>query len=1021
MVSIKRNRAHSQRLIPVEHEDSNNDNEVGEMRLMALVEKETPNNGGKTKKKGLFSVFGKKKSGPDTPPTAPSTPDALNVTVVDTEYDPSQSYELVETKSDVSGLTERDGATLPTPRKVGFDMNNEELPPPKGAEHNAALNSSPSVEEGPGTTVASSTIPETKTENTVDTEKCGTDSIVHQTLAAFDDICNPSEPSNRKDLQDRRRAWGTVASEDEDSTTYQASHTLASTVEDSNYDRTGSLHTGTTTAHNNSVEVGALKKQKQKQPDMSPSQDHENFEVVLDTALLNGPPKRRSLFAFSKREDAEEEKKEDNESFPSAVEERSPARKSLVKRLFPTRKIEEDKTAAVASEKVPVPEDKSATIEVPQVKSVALSEEMGSEPSDERSANEEPVEQNIPKQTVTDRSIPAVNEDPPQEHNEKEKWNKMLTQLELAEQVEEDKKAMANIPAESFEVKVTPSKPKKKVRMSVSVLAKKLLTPMKSVRKRAKDDTAVKTKPPPTPPAPAPPVKVKKPKPTWKAVADPNSGKTYYYHRKTRETTWTKPEELKKFEEERAATKPVEETKEDPTEKKEEAVSRSVPVEHKESDEVVVSDEWFKTPPRRNTTEVRTAETPESPIVPPAVVKANMPFGQLSLLDRTESEDNAAPTPTAKFDATWEKRREIERLLTGLSPPDKASVDTLMKQYEGKEDILLRQLRDKVESQPFDEPFLDEPAGTVPSQDVASSQSKLFTRTATYVSKASANTRSSTITDKTEKIKNTFRGKKAIETISENQSTTTSITSHHDDDLPDRVPRERELMVEDLTNARVVAETFDSNGRVTRGRGADYSDREDGSYYGDNEVDTCTSDTVSALSEHDGDFLSRKENFDQARRRALDDAIEREDWDLAAVLSEGMRAASSSGEYKKPPNKDWTPSELDRLIAGNDWDAVKTYIVHMLSRKKASLKAFEEDTIDATSVGSNTNGSTAASLTTGSVVKAPSRQVDLAQDTSLTKRIGSKSQLQHRELVSESSWTSDSEYDSTDSEYSNSI
>ena len=32
-----------------------------------------------------------------------------------------------------------------------------------------------------------------------------------------------------------------------------------------------------------------------------------------------------------------------------------------------------------------------------------------------------------------------------------------------------------------------------------------------------------------------------KKKPVWKAVVDPNTGRTYYYHRKTRETTWNKP------------------------------------------------------------------------------------------------------------------------------------------------------------------------------------------------------------------------------------------------------------------------------------------------------------------------------------------------------------------------------------------------------------------------------------------------------------------------------------------------
>mmetsp|Transcript_96813 Transcript_96813/g.144983 ORF Transcript_96813/g.144983 Transcript_96813/m.144983 type:complete len:1048 (-) Transcript_96813:15-3158(-) len=1047
MVAVTGSGVDPKRLASTEYD--NNNKEIDEMMRLATVdEKETPSNSGKSKKKGLFSVFGKKKNGEkynSDPPTAPSTPELLNVTVVDTEYDPSKSYDLVETKSDVSGLTDRDGMTSPGPRKVGFDMNDEELPPPRGAERNDAARS---VDEGPGTTVESSTMAETKTINTENTEKqCGSDSFVHQTLAAFDDICNPAEPSDDANPNERRN-WGTVPSEEEDDSTYYQSRSLQSTMEDSSVGRAFSVHTGTTTAHNNSVEVEeAQQKKKQKQLNMSPVQDHENFEVVLDTALLKGPPKRRSLFAFSKRDDAsEEEKKEEAEPSASAAPEvRSPTRKSLVKRLFSTRKVKEElpvadnaaKAIPVALErKSPVLEDKPAEIEEEEeVELGAESEDLVSEPSDERSAHEESVEREISKETANAGSVPAVADDPLQDQeNKEEKWNKMLSQLELAKQVEEDVKAMESTPAESFEIKTKPSEKRKKTvrSMSVGVLAKKLLKPMKSVRKRAKDDAAVKyNKPvkPPTPspaPAPAPPAKAKKPKPVWKAVVDPNSGKTYYYHRKTRETTWTKPEELRKTEAEPSTPTPPTEQKPAPIEPTEGATEKSIPTEQKDSDDVVVSDDRFKTPPRRNTTEVWTAETVESPIVPPAIVKTEMKFGQQSLLDRTENEDNAAATmSSSKFDATWEKKKEIERLLTGLSPPDQASVDNLMKQYEGKEDVLLRQLRDKVESQPFDEPFLDEPASRAPAANAVPSPNKNFTRTTTYVSKASANTRSSTKTDKTEKIKNTFRGNKAIETISENQSTATSITSHHDDDyqnLPDRyqVPRERELMVEDLTSARVVAETFDGKGRVTRGPAADYSDREDGSYYGDNEVDTCTSDTVSALSENDGDFLSRKENFDQARRRALDDAIEREDWDLAAVLSEGMRAASSGVEPTKPSANKWTTNELDSLIADNDWDAVNTYIARKQSQKKASLKAIEEDIpIDTRSAGSNTNGSTTGgSQTTGSIVKAPSRPGDLTQDTSLTKRIGSRSQLQHRELVSESSWTSDSSYESSDSEYS---
>jgi hypothetical protein len=55
--------------------------------------------------------------------------------------------------------------------------------------------------------------------------------------------------------------------------------------------------------------------------------------------------------------------------------------------------------------------------------------------------------------------------------------------------------------------------------------------------------------------------------------------------------------------------------------------------------------------------------------------------------------------------------------------------------------------------------------------------------------------------------------------------------------------------------------------------------------------DTLT-DTVSALSVPDPDFGIRKQEFDRARRRALDDAIRRKDWELAASVTDNIRNRS---------------------------------------------------------------------------------------------------------------------------------
>jgi hypothetical protein len=61
-------------------------------------------------------------------------------------------------------------------------------------------------------------------------------------------------------------------------------------------------------------------------------------------------------------------------------------------------------------------------------------------------------------------------------------------------------------------------------------------------------------------------------------------------------------------------------------------------------------------------------------------------------------------------------------------------------------------------------------------------------------------------------------------------------------------------MVEELDNSRIKSETFDTNGRVVRGRVRDNKEQDDGSYYGDNEVDTVGTSSVSAFSENDMDW-----------------------------------------------------------------------------------------------------------------------------------------------------------------------
>jgi hypothetical protein len=517
-----------------------------------------------------------------------------------------------------------------------------------------------------------------------------------------------------------------------------------------------------------------------------------------------------------------------------------------------------------------------------------------------------------------------------------------------------------------------------------------------------------------------------KPKAAWKAVADPTTGKTYFYHRKTRETTWTKPAEyaqyeinLKKWMEAsgvKAESSPI--RSKGATEDSKATTSRSAswPTASTGTETGISKDSAAKETPTGSTLSNINTEVEEGK----ELIKSESSLQAASRQVLSMLVPLTQPAPSRpENDINWEKRNEVERLLKSLPSADRTkSVDQLMKEYKGREDVLLDELRTKVEDQPFDEPIApSEPSNSYPP----SSPHRFGPRTMTHVSKASANTRSSALTDRTEKVKNTGKGKFSIPPVTETFSTSTSLSSKHDDDaiyngrasparrVPSRVPvpRERQLMVEELTDARLNAESYEGNGekrgRIVRGRAIDQAVASE--YYdGDIETeeegttsayenDTYGTDSISALSENDTDFLNRKDNFEQARRRALDDAIEREDWDLAAALSEGMRAANLPGGYERA-HSSWNQSELDKFIANNDWSAVKSYIARMREVRKKSLK---EDVHES---------------------QRKSKANNVSRSSSANKSIGARSQLQHKELMSESSWTSDSHssYESDDSD-----
>jgi len=451
--------------------------------------------------------------------------------------------------------------------------------------------------------------------------------------------------------------------------------------------------------------------------------------------------------------------------------------------------------------------------------------------------------------------------------------------------------------------------------------------------------------------------KSKKDRPVWKAALDESCGRVYYYHRLTRQTTWTKPPDFGMLQSE------LEESEAKKSQKEKDAELR-----------------------------------------------------------KQSSRD---------FDpAVWSTKEQIVALLQTMAPPDGSSVDNLMKQYEGNEEELLANLRDLAESRPFDEPMVNASNNNQDTdEDESSSPGPMSidgkrTRTATsYLSGFSGATR---VSEKTELICNT-----ASPTNAKLLSSTGSFGSNSEVpgqyvNSPPRlvpVPRTRELHVEEFTSDRVNAETYGGSAVIRSPRRHPPKEEEPSflqvwdlsPYLGDIEdtdVDTNTeteteslpNTTVSALSDSDQVVKNvRQAGFEAKRRRALEEAIATENWDLAAELSEGMRSGKSKRVKPTKVPAEWTQSELDKFISENDWDAVANYIAYVRDSTKQTSRRNESST------------------------RAPRKMLGSESQTRMyhsetdesnpKKRFGARSQLQHSDINSDSSWDSSgaSSYYSEDS------
>lgn len=472
----------------------------------------------------------------------------------------------------------------------------------------------------------------------------------------------------------------------------------------------------------------------------------------------------------------------------------------------------------------------------------------------------------------------------------------------------------------------------------------------------------------------------------WKVAVDPSNGREYYYHRVTRQTTWNKPAEL---------------------------CDQQAGVEFESE------------------------------------VKKILPEPKLGATKSDQESSNDSPTRDSDV-SKQRKKNKIARLLATMSPPDGESVERLIAKYDGREDELLASLQEVKESDstPFDEPMgpkrksqedEDEGVASVSTSSIGAPIG-LNSRTQTansYRSGASGFTR---LSEKTPQIQNTSRSKRRIDPIKEDDTPASSIASKENQDaamkrrtvipfsrkqknpgrVPSKVPvhRSRELQVEEFTdgfrqsNIRGVVRSTNKKKQLLslprKAKPVPPPFGYDGSVEGDrpgNDTSTVShDDNISALSMTDVEFLGRGvgSNSDQeaARRRAFDDAVAREDWDLAAALSEGMRALKKrgSGTRRPPPpvHREWTQSELDRFISENDWDAVANYVATVRSKNKSSGYAQK------------------TRKTYSNIPRPRVSDASYSDDSQVRKRFGARSQLQHAELHSYSSWESSSYDESED-------
>ena len=498
--------------------------------------------------------------------------------------------------------------------------------------------------------------------------------------------------------------------------------------------------------------------------------------------------------------------------------------------------------------------------------------------------------------------------------------------------------------------------------------------------------------------------KFKRRKRIWKEVKDPNSGRLYYYHRGTRQTTWTRPKEMDTaFEEETEIVKSSE-----PQQSKD--VYRSTP----EPDQI------------QNMRSQRENSSEEK------LDKVRQARGEIQSATST---DALRKSSERDFDPTvWRQKEMIIELLQSMPPPDGTSIESLLAEHEGRENELLAHLRQMKDSRPFDEPIGVENDGDVMEGEtaVAELNSSMRTRDSSHPSfSRSESGTTSRQSESTQVVANTKSPRRLEEstiggtTVSSRYGRGTRIhQSVSVSRIPSKIPaprvRSRELRVEEFSQARYKSETFNNDLRPaqqqqTYPRIMPFTTPYEPTINEEEEPDDSDSshvyDSVSALSVNELEFVQPGDaanGLDAARRRALDEALRRQDWDMAAAISEGMRGFSpkEANRPKQDPGE-WKQSELDKFISENDWGAVSEYIAHFRSKSKVEYPAndrAEESKNSSMPPKKGKYSETIASGKTGHKSRRRSHGSSRTGEGSnrsprMKKRFGARSQLQHNSII----------------------